>query len=127
MRSQVEQNGAVVEAMMPNTCPEASRYREAGAGPSGGSVSIGAERLLEALEDLLARDDLRRRPVRRAGHVHVLDESDLRGPRAGERHEGFDLVVVDAAHQHGVELDRAERVEGGLDAGEDVGAGDHGA
>ena len=25
---------------MPNTCPEASRYREAGAGPSGGSVSM---------------------------------------------------------------------------------------
>ena len=111
---------------MPNTCPEASRYREAGAGPSGGSVSMAPNASLDAPEDLLARDHLRRRPVRGARYVHVLDESDLRGSRACERHEGFDLVVIDAAHQHGVELDRAERDEGGLDAGEHLARGDHG-
>ena len=34
--------------------------------------------------------------------------------------QGLDLVVVDTTHQHGVELDRAERLEGGIDAREHV-------
>jgi len=41
LRSQVRQNGAVTEAMMPNVVPSASRNRSAGARPSPEIGSIG--------------------------------------------------------------------------------------
>ena len=47
-------------------------------------------------------------PLVRVAHVHIFDETDVKSILSGEFHEVENLVVVDAAFDHGVDLDRQQ-------------------
>ena len=58
----------------------------------------------QARQDLALGHDRVHRPARGAAHVHVLDEANLGGHGAPELDEVGQLIIVDAAHDDGVEL-----------------------
>ena len=87
----------------------------------GEPIAVGRRRVVVARADGLegedgadARDDLvgghHVRALPGVGGVqrHVLDEADRAASGAGEGREVDDLVVVDAPHQHDVDLDGSE-------------------
>ena len=83
------------------------------------SARSGRSARRDALEHLAPRNDRVRRPVGRAAHVHVLDEAQLRAVPAAVLEQRHELVVVDAAHDDGVELQRRRtRRPRAVDAGE---------
>ena len=121
LRSQVRQNGSVVDEMMPNVVPSGSAKRSAGADEPGSSTGVDRRRSArEALEHLPPRDDAAGRPrvapptsmysMNRTSaftDLPVLDQVDQ-------------LVVVDALDDDGIDLEAAEdavrRRDAGLDA-----------
>ena len=122
LRSQVRQNGVVVDAMIPNVVPSGSRNRSAGAELASRERLDRAVPRRQALQDLGARDHLLAGPVGGAAHVHVLDEPHLGADRAGELQQVDQLVVVDAPDDDGVELEAREPGRpAGLDARQDRG------
>src|SRR5439155_22211573 len=73
------------------------------------------------LEHLAAAHDLVHRPARRSPYVHVFDEADLGRYRLAVLDQLGELVLVDAAHDDGVELGPGEaRGRAGCDALEDL-------
>ncbi len=107
LRSQLLQNGAVVDEMMPNGGAvrqlEAIRRRRTLLDDRRHAPVVGGE----ARKDLLPRDDGAGRPLRRAADVHVLDEPDFGAHRLSVLDQIHDLVVVDAADDDRVDLERA--------------------
>ena len=110
MRSHVEQNGVVVDAMMPTNCPLGSRYRDAGAGPSCGrrlgSPCLGDLTLQPLLAFLQCRQVLRRlgaagrRKLKLCGGLAACDAcADAQG---GERKQ-------DPREQHAFPPPRGQR------------------
>ena len=91
--------------------------RRRGVGPTEGDRF--AEGRRQARQDLGARHHARRRPPGGAAHVHVFDEADLGAEAAGPFGEIGEFVVVLAADDDGVDLDRAEGGDRGGDAVED--------
>ena len=76
---------------------------------------------VDRLDDLVLTDDLVVHPVTVGVERHELDEAHLDAAAAAVVGERDDLVVVDAALDHGVDLDRVESgLLGRLDAVEDV-------
>ena len=75
---------------------------------------------LQPLEHLLPRDDRFHRPVRRAADIHVFDEANLGAPALCELEQVNELVLIDPADHHRVELQAGERGGGrGVDPAED--------
>jgi hypothetical protein len=86
-------------------------------------------RLVDRRPDLVARQHGIGRPRVVSIERHELDEAHLVGVLAGEAREGQDLRLGEAAHGHGVDLDRVrlgearERLEPAQDLGQRVAAG----
>ena len=118
LRSQLLQNGSVVDEMMPNTVPSGSRKRSAGALVSSTIGVIGPYSLAERRQHLLARHDALARPLRGAADVHVFDEANLGADALRVLEQRHELVVVRAADDHRVELDALEVVDRLVDAGQ---------
>ncbi len=70
----------------------------------------------DAGHDFAGRNDLRRRPVVRVAHIHELDEAQDVSPIAEILAQGDDLVVIDAALEHAVDLDGKAEGGGVVDA-----------
>ena len=76
----------------------------------------------EAFQDLGAAHHLLARPLRRAPHVHVLDEPHFRVVSLAEQNQVGQLVIVEPAHDDRVELDALEaRLSRGRDPRQHVG------
>ncbi len=108
-RSQSPQNGRVTEAMTPTVAgPPSTVNSSAGALPRGSTAGVRVNSRPERLEDLLGRDHRGPAPVVLGVERHLLDEPERvalgdRPPQQLGR-----LVVVDAAQQHRVDLDRGQ-------------------
>src|SRR6266566_6891906 len=75
----------------------------------------------EDVEDLLLRHDRLPRPAGCPAHIHVFDESDLDAGPVAELNKIHYFVVVEAAHDHRVDLDGVEsRPPRGGDPRQDV-------
>src|SRR5687767_9458516 len=105
------------------------RRRTVSAGGSSGRMECA--QLRDALEDFVARHDMLPGELAQAPHRHQLDETNMPFVLDREPREIHDLVVVDAAHDHDVDLDRAEtgglrrlRRSNGIEA--EISAGDGG-
>src|SRR3954468_2432527 len=80
------------------------------------------ERLGQAREDLVGGDHALARPAVLGIERHLLDEAQLVPLVQAEPQQGHGLVVVHAAHEDGVDLDRAQAgALGGGQPREDVG------
>ena len=92
--------------MIPNVVPSGSRYRSAGADDCSLDRQHGAVVRRQARDHFASRDDRRRGPARRTTDVHVFDEAQLGADGLGILEQRHQLVVVDAADDDGVELER---------------------
>ena len=129
-RLQGPQKARETGAMMPISPMPSSKVKRCAVSP-GALPGSGTERThgVDARVHLVEADDGVRRPDAVFFERHELDEADDDAFAAGELGEGHDLVVVEAAQQDAVDLDRAEAGGlGGADAGEHalVAAGDAG-
>ena len=107
-RSQVRQNGAVVEAITPNVVPSARRKRSAGAQPS---LRIGVTApYRRSTAWRISRCETTCAMLHRVApptSMYSMKRTSAPAP-AGELQQVGDLVVVVAANDDGVELDRVE-------------------
>src|SRR5215469_8339588 len=75
---------------------------------------------MDALVDLLRGNHQLTRPVAVRVQRHKFDEAHDDAAFAGKGGEGFDFILVEAAHQNGVDLDRGQAgFLGGVDATHD--------
>ena len=65
---------------------------------------------MNLLQDFRFSDHPRRNPVVGIAYIHVLNKPDPEAVLPGELHQFKDIVIVDAALNHGVNLDRIHPV-----------------
>ena len=75
------------------------------------------------LDDLFLGNELSGSPVVRISHVHVFDEANFCAETLGVFEQRHELVVVRAADDHGINLQRTELGSGCIDASEYLGQG----
>src|SRR4029450_5072218 len=91
-----------------------------GRGAAPGVGGLQPEGGVQPGQDLAGRDDLVSGPVAGGVQGHELDEAQLDAQVPGPGGHRLELVVVEPADDHGVDLHRVEAGgQGGVDAGQD--------
>ena len=109
MRLQWPQNGSLTGAMMPiSPRPSAKAQRLAVADGLSEASRAQVEARLQAGEHFAARHDHLLEPGARGIERHEFDEAQAQVALARELGQGLDFVVVEAADDHRVDLDRVE-------------------
>ena len=104
LRSQVAQNGVVVDGIIPKVVPSGSRNRCAGAAPRSGIGSIVTVVLTQQGQHRGLGQHFLMRPFVRAADVHIFDKPNLRPHLFAELDQRNQLIVVEPTNRHRIEF-----------------------